>query len=205
MQSEWKQFLKLWMRSTGEKVYRFIAILQISQLANSGHLEQLNLPAALESSSSPTAEGLRYLAQSPKEQMSKDWLQELTLRHLHPRWIWPSASVNHFEQKTNSLNSLGHAGQSSACIPERKSRSFTLHLQRWAGLATLICKLKVAQESSPLPLSTQGTWDTNRQIFSLVWVFPCMICNGDFSSELRANVLSSYKSSILVQIWAKKS
>lgn len=194
MQREWKQFLQLWMRSAGEKVYIFISIPQISHLANSGHLEQLNLPAALELSSSPTAEGLRHLAQSPKEQMSKDWLQELTLRYLSPHWIWTSASVNHFEHQTNSLNSLGHAGQSSACIPERKSRSFTLHLRRWAGLAALICELKVAWESNPLPLTTQGTWDTNRQIFNLVWAFPCTICNGDYSSEFRASVLSSHKS-----------
>lgn len=95
-------------------------------------------------------------------------LWELTFRHRSPRWIWPYASGNHFEHQTNHLNSLGLAGQSGACIPKRKSRSFSLHLQRCAGLAALVCKLKVAWESSPLPLSTQGTWDTNRQLFNFI-------------------------------------
>lgn len=57
MQSEWKRFLQPQMRSTREEVYRFTYILHISQLANSRHLEQLNLPAVLEPCSSPAAEG----------------------------------------------------------------------------------------------------------------------------------------------------
>ena len=115
--------------------------------------------------------------------------------------------MNHFEHQTNSVNSLGLAGQSGACIPEGKSSSFSLHLQKCAGLAALVCKLKVAQESSPLPLSTQGTWDTDRQVFNFIWFgfFHArseitQVCNGDFSSELQANVMPLYKSYFLVQI-----
>lgn len=103
--------------------------------------------------------------------------------------------MNCFEHQTNSLNTLGLAGHWTACIPERKSRSFSLLIQGCAGLAVLVCKLKVAWESSPLPLSTQGTWDTNRQIFNFIWFESfharseiTQVCNGNFSSEVHANV-----------------
>lgn len=107
--------------------------------------------------------------------------------------------MNHFKYEIHSLNSLGFSGKSNTCIPERKSKSLSLHLQRCAGLAALACKCQDAGESHPLPLSTQGTWDTNGQILNFI----CFgyfhvrseitqVCNGDFTFELQVSHIFIY-------------
>lgn len=99
---------------------QYYLCLNISQLAKSKLLAQLNLSAVLKAGSSPTAEGVHA---SSTEHWGADVerlvLQELTFRHLSPPWIWPSASVNHFEHETTSLNSSGLAWHNGDCMAER--------------------------------------------------------------------------------------